>query len=221
MPRPIDTYLTELRAALRGPRQAKDDLLTEARDSLVDATEAYERSGRSTADAERLAIEDFGAVPEIAPGYQAELGLAQGRRTALLVLAVFGAQPFVWGYAFRWATATTPADTRTGFRIADTLVETLGVLTMIASVVALLGYWIGMRHPVVRARIARATGVFAFGVAALFAGLATFLTVFGDKASTAVLVLNLVWTVAFVLIPSGLIGVFARRCLAMSCPAPR
>jgi hypothetical protein len=82
----IDAYVAELGGILRGPRRAKADLLDEARDSLVDAVRAYQDRGLDRQAAERRAVEEFGDVAEIAPGYQTELGLVQGRRTALLVL---------------------------------------------------------------------------------------------------------------------------------------
>src|SRR5262245_50362297 len=90
--RVIDAYIDQLRGTLRGPRRATADLLTEARDSLVDAAEAYERDGFGRAAAETRAVREFGDVRVVAPEYQNELGLAQARRTALLVLAVITLQ---------------------------------------------------------------------------------------------------------------------------------
>jgi hypothetical protein len=221
VPSLIDTYITELGRALHGPRRAKDDLLTEARDGLVDAAEAYEHGGADRAAAERQAVREFGAVQDIAPGYQTELGLVQGRRTALLILFVFAAQPFIWGYAFRWATNTPDAASRTGLRYADDLVENLGGITLLLSMIAVLGYWIGMRYPAVRDRLTRATGVFALIVAGVFVAMSSFLAVFSPKPTTLMLVVNLVWMVAFILLPMSWIALSARRCLAMGSPAPR
>jgi hypothetical protein len=204
----IDAYVAELGAALRGPRRAKIDLLAEARDSLIDATEAYQAGGLDRTDAERAALRDFGRLDEIVPGYQAELGIAQGRRTVLLVLFVFAAQPFIWGYAYRWVTNTSAEDPRTGFQIADELVETLGGVTILVAMLAVLAYRIGMRRPAVRTRLARITGVAGLVVAAAFASLALVLTLLRP-----LLVINLMWTVVFILIPIGWIAVSARRCL--------
>ena len=80
----IDAYVADLADALRGPRRAKADLIAEARDSLVDATEAYARRGFDRAAAERRAVQEFGMIAEIAVGYQTELGLAQGPRSCWL-----------------------------------------------------------------------------------------------------------------------------------------
>ena len=219
MPSVIDMYIAELGAALRGPRRAKADLLTEARDSLTDATEAFMDGGADQTTAQRQAVRDFGAVHEIAPGYQAELGLIQGRRTALLILFVFAAQPFAWGYAFQWV--TSPETSRTGVPLADELVENLGGITLLVSMLGLIGYRLGMRSPGVRARITRITGVFALVVAAVFVGFSAFLTLFGAWPTVTELVINLVWTVAFILLPMGWIALSARRCLAMAARVPR
>jgi hypothetical protein len=69
----IDDYVTALDRTLRGPRRARRDLVTEARDSLTDCAEAYLAEGMDQAGAERMAVADFGTVAEIAPGYQEEL----------------------------------------------------------------------------------------------------------------------------------------------------
>jgi hypothetical protein len=220
VPSLIDTYIAELGNALRGSRRAKADLLTEARDSLVDAADAFQRDGADRAAAERSAIDEFGALHEIVPGYQAELGLTQGRRTALLVLFVFAAQPFIWGDAYRWATNKSNADSRTGFRVTDDLVENLGGITLLVSMVAVLGYWIGMRYPAVRSRITRITGVFAMVVAGLFVAFSSLLALFAPKPTTLLLVINLGWMVAFIVIPMSVIAVSARRCL-VTTPAHR
>ncbi|GIH73767.1 permease prefix domain 1-containing protein [Planobispora longispora] len=81
----IDDYVTGLGRALRGPRGAKLDLITEARDSLLDAAEALELDGLDRPRAERAAVEEFGTIGEIAPGYQRELSVAAGRRLAALI----------------------------------------------------------------------------------------------------------------------------------------
>src|SRR5207244_7286136 len=83
--REVDRYVAGLGAALRGPRRVKADLLVEARDSLVDAAEAYRAEGATQAEADRQAVAEFGTLAEIVPAYQAELAVAQGRRTALLI----------------------------------------------------------------------------------------------------------------------------------------
>ncbi|MFK8843800.1 permease prefix domain 1-containing protein [Streptomyces sp. Ac-502] len=92
----IDHYVAELDKALTGPRAVKADLLTEVRDGLTDAADAYEAKGQDRTSAERHVVGGFGPVSVIAPEYQAELGLSQGRRTALLICGVMLAQPVAW-----------------------------------------------------------------------------------------------------------------------------
>lgn len=98
---PIDEYVASMRHALRGPRAARRDLLTEARDSLLDAAEAYEGEGLPRAEAERLAVADFGTVPEVAPGFQGELAVSQGRRTAVLLFLSVPLTAFLWAVIWR------------------------------------------------------------------------------------------------------------------------
>ncbi|MEU8275351.1 permease prefix domain 1-containing protein [Microbispora bryophytorum] len=98
---PIDEYVASMRHALRGPGGARRDLLTEARDSLLDAAEAYEGEGLPRAEAERLAVADFGTVPEVAPGFQGELTVSQGRRTAALLFLSVPLIAFMWAVIWR------------------------------------------------------------------------------------------------------------------------
>ncbi|MBX6385857.1 MAG: hypothetical protein IRZ07_23275 [Microbispora sp.] len=98
---PIDEYVASMSHALRGPGGAKRDLLTEARDSLLDAAEAYEMEGLPRAEAERLAVADFGTVPEVAPGFQEELTVTQGRRTAALLFLSVPLIAFMWAVIWR------------------------------------------------------------------------------------------------------------------------
>jgi hypothetical protein len=213
----IDGYIAQLDTALRGPRRAKRDLLTEARDHLIDATEAYQDNGLGREAAERHAVREFGEPAEIVPGFQTELGLAQGRRTALLVLCVFAAQPFIWGYAHRWVSGTSVEDPRTGYAIADSLVEWLGGLTILASILVVAAYGIGVRYLGARRAIVRATGVFGFVVSAVFGGFGVLLTfVLSPEPGSTLTVVNLLWTVVFMMAPLTWIATSARRCLVMS-----
>ena len=81
----IDGYVAGLSERLRGPRRVRADLVAEARDGLVDAAEAYQEAGLTPPDAQRRAVTEFGSYPAVVPHYQAELAVAQGRRTVLLI----------------------------------------------------------------------------------------------------------------------------------------
>lgn len=71
----IEAYIGDLGRRLSGPAAAKADLLTEARDGLTDAAEAYREGGAGESEAERRAVADFGPAAVIARDYQAELAL--------------------------------------------------------------------------------------------------------------------------------------------------
>ena len=104
---PIDSYVAELASALGGPRRVRADLVTEARDSLVDATEHWQRAGLDPADAKRRAVDEFGPLDEIAAGYRTELGMARAKRTVLLFAAVLLPQPVIWAEG-RWPWNSDP-----------------------------------------------------------------------------------------------------------------
>ncbi|GAA1300576.1 hypothetical protein Psi02_27360 [Planotetraspora silvatica] len=99
---PIDDYVAGLRRLLHGPVRARRDLLAEARDGLVDAAEAYEAEGHVRAEAERLAIADFGPVTDIAPGFQEELAVGQGRRTAALLFVSVPVTALMWSLVWEF-----------------------------------------------------------------------------------------------------------------------
>jgi hypothetical protein len=213
----IDAYVAALGGALRGPRPAKADLVTEVRDSLADAAAAHERGGLGREAAERRAVEEFGALGEIAPGYQTELGLTQGRRTALLVLFVLGAQPVVWGLAGPrvakltaqpWVSHPGP-----GYVLVEQGVEWLGVVAMLSALLAALACGIGTRYLGVGTRLTRVTGVFALAVSVVFALLGSFLGLLSAEARSLLNIPGVLWTLAFLLIPLGWVALSARRCL--------
>lgn len=210
----IDVYIDELAVSLRGPRRAKADLLTEARDSLVDAAESFEQEGLAREAAERRAIDEFGRVPEIVPDYQAELGLSQARGTALTVLFVFAAQPIVWGV---WGSLPHERtdDPGTIYAFASELVEWLGGAAIIGALLIVGACGIGIRYLSLGRRFARVTAVFGFTVAGVFATLGLLLTLLTPEAQARSLtsVSGVPWTVAFLMLPLAVVGVSARRCL--------
>ncbi|MFD0886111.1 permease prefix domain 1-containing protein [Streptosporangium algeriense] len=97
----IDDYVARLGRTLSGPRGPKLDMVTEARDSLLDAAEALELDGLGRAEAERAAVEEFGPVEEIAPGYQEELSISAGRRLAALLFISVPVTIMAWSLVWR------------------------------------------------------------------------------------------------------------------------
>jgi hypothetical protein len=84
----IDEYVHRLGRSLRGPGRLREDLLTEARHSLIDTAEGYRGGGLPDGEAERRAVAEFGSVAELAAGYQAELAAGTARRLALRIILV-------------------------------------------------------------------------------------------------------------------------------------
>lgn len=142
---PVDAYLTELDARLRGPRHRKRDLLQEAADHLVDATEANEANGLTRTEAEREAVREFGDTGTIAPAYQAILSVDQSRRLGIALLVVMAVQPFAWA---GWHAAIGPNAAAAHGSLADRLddlVELTGLITIAFASFAVVGCRIGLR----------------------------------------------------------------------------
>ncbi|WP_231931535.1 permease prefix domain 1-containing protein [Micromonospora echinospora] len=206
----IEAYVAELDKALRGPRATKADLLAEARDGLMDAADAYEDAGLDRRDAERRAVAEFGAVPEIAPDYQTELGLAQGRRTALLIFFVLAAQPVLWRLT-RHLAGGVGYDSP-GYRLVDEAVSWMGTATLFAAILAATAAGYGVRYFGARRRLVRATGVFAFAVCVVFSVLGVMLTVLTPNALMSLA--GLPSALVFLGIPLAGIGIAGRNCLS-------
>ncbi|MET1075565.1 MAG: permease prefix domain 1-containing protein [Umezawaea sp.] len=92
----IDGYVGELDGRLRGPAAAKADLLAEARDSLADAAEHYRDAGLPAEEAERRAVEEFGPLAVVAPGYQGELAAAHAATMLRTVMVLIPLTYVLW-----------------------------------------------------------------------------------------------------------------------------
>jgi hypothetical protein len=207
----IDAYVTELGAALRGPNRRRADILAEVRDSLVDASEAYESDGLTREEAERLAVDEFGAVRRLAPSFQAELGYAEHWRLALLVVAAIAPQGLVWNRG------THPTSGHTAlFGFLRDFVVGVGGLGIVAAVALLLVSTYGVRWIGIRSEVTRWAGVagLAFSALVVSIGLVLMATNPTDRSLLDVRVLP--WTLAFVVLPMGLVARSARRCLTFS-----
>ncbi|MEV4168283.1 permease prefix domain 1-containing protein [Nonomuraea sp. NPDC049709] len=97
----IDDYVAELEDALSGPRGPKRDMVVEARDSLTDTADGLEADGLDRAEAERLAVAEFGQVSEIAAGYQSELTASSGRRLGVLMFVSVPITVAMWSVLWR------------------------------------------------------------------------------------------------------------------------
>jgi hypothetical protein len=212
-PETIDAYVAWLSAALRGPRRVREDLVFEARDSLVDATEAYQADGLDPADAERRAVRDFGEIGEIAAGYRPELALAQARRTAVLLSVVLLLQPIIWAEG-RWPWIDGSEEpTSPVFGVLDGLVEYVGGAAIAGTVLAIAACGIGVRVAAVRRLAAGTTGVFSLLSCITVSLMAVSL---GLAAQTGPILPGVLWTVLFVVAPLGIVARSARNALAIA-----
>ncbi|GIJ48996.1 hypothetical protein Val02_58820 [Virgisporangium aliadipatigenens] len=201
----VDAYVTRLGRALRGPRRARADLLTEVRDSLVDAAEAYGRAGYDADAAARRAVEDFGEVREIAAGYQVELGMIQARRTAVGILLAIGGQPLFWNYLRPHLGTTTASDSPGPLHtVIDVLMEWCGTATLLAAAALLLAIRLAGHST----RVTRAAGLLANGAGVLFALLGATMTLIGPGAAD-----NVLWLAVVLLVPMLVLIRSGHRCL--------
>ena len=94
--RVLDGYLTELEAALAGPRPARAAIITEVADGLSEATMAHRRRGLASTDAAAAAAAEFGDAHLVAAGFGAELATLTGRRVGLGLLVTGPLVGLVW-----------------------------------------------------------------------------------------------------------------------------
>jgi hypothetical protein len=208
---PVDDYLTGLSRALPGPRRRKADLLAEARDHLVDATEAFEADGLDRNTAEREAVADFGALDEVVPGYRAELAVSQSRRTAMMLFLVLILQPIVWQEGV-WSWNQDPVQESALNDVLQTMVRGIGMVTIAGAVLAVIAAGIGMRYPIVREHVSRATSLFAMATSVVISAIGI-----GMAASSAqVTLLDYAVVLGFVVLPLVVVGLQAGRSLRLA-----
>nr|WP_246400519.1 permease prefix domain 1-containing protein [Jiangella mangrovi] len=78
-------------------------MIGEIRDGLLDAADAHRDAGATDAEAQRLAVEEFGPVEVVADGVRAELAAVSARYLAGLVVVLGSAQFALSTYT--WTTA--------------------------------------------------------------------------------------------------------------------
>ncbi len=159
----IDRYADGLAAALRGPRRLRADLIAEARDSLIDATEAHIDAGLPPTDAAHRAVAEFGRHREIVPGYQRELAAAQGRRTVLWLATALPvlhlSAPLMW-WRVPWKSTADPGI------VYWTLTADYDYLSLgatLAAMILLAGFGWGSRYIGDSVRYAQAVGIGVLG----------------------------------------------------------
>ncbi|WP_232665062.1 permease prefix domain 1-containing protein [Pseudonocardia sp. TRM90224] len=130
----IAAHVEQLARALRGPARSRASMLRETREGLEDAAAAHREGGLAPAEAEALAVRQFGSVRQIAPLYQAELTVRQSRRTALLLAVLMPALThgwdMLWTIGISWEMAGPPP------QIVLTLADAQDKISNVATVVA-------------------------------------------------------------------------------------
>jgi hypothetical protein len=213
---PVDEYVARLGAALPGPRRRKADLVAEARDSLIDASEALKARGYDRGTAERIAVADFGDLDEVVPGYRTELGFVQGRRTAVLLVSVMLAQPIVWlEGTWPWNQDVDESAPSAVQPLLDRFVELSGLVVIIASIIAVAALGIGVRSQLVRGQVVRTTAFVALASCLLIGGGSIGLAVVGAH-SAGEAITGILWIGLFVLTPLTAVGLSAGRCLRLA-----
>lgn len=137
---PIGAHVATLAGCLRGPARMRRSMLTETRHGLQDAAATHRDGGLPAAGAATAAVREFGPVADVAPLYQAELTAAQGRRTALLIAALFPALvlgwDLLWSSGVAW-TGPAPAAVPVLARVQDVAswtITALAALLLVATV---------------------------------------------------------------------------------------
>ena len=207
----VDVYLADLRAAIPGPSWTRRDLLREAGDHLEDATEAYAAAGSTTAEAEALALRDFGSVDDIAPGFRDTVAIGAARRTALMLVLVMIPQAFLWDDGIDLGSSGQLAAPDAGlFNVLDTIIEYVGTIGALGAVIALVVTAIGQRWLPTGRRAARLTAAWAFAVAVVIPVIGlTMLALTGSLTPMVTLA-----AIAFMAAPFTAVALSAQRTLA-------
>ncbi|WP_181774260.1 permease prefix domain 1-containing protein [Amycolatopsis pittospori] len=145
----IEAYVSDLDRRLSGSAGAKADLLTEARDGLRDAAEAYREGGAGELEAELKAVADFGPAPEIASAYQQELALRGDIGTLWKVIVGVPLFQLSWELARIWTYGGWDKMGKPTPEWYLSVVDLSGVFVVVSPVIgvaALLGTrWLGRR----------------------------------------------------------------------------
>jgi hypothetical protein len=163
---PRDGVLAVLSDRLRGPRRVREDLLTEVRDGLDDATDDLLASGLGTNEARDRAVAEFGDPVGLARELQAELTGVQARRTALAVAVVSPLlnSAWSWGYPAMMRDYWMRGGHPTGSQLLITLNTIQDIAVWTVTPLLLLAYLMLRRRTVVLPRAALLIGSLAVGL---------------------------------------------------------
>lgn len=105
---PLDAYLDDLAARLRGPRRRREQILAELRDGLHHAITDRTAAGLPQGEAVAAAIAQFGTPQAVADAFAGELATAYARRTIAWYITT-GPLVGIW-----WLLLLQPHPWRTG-----------------------------------------------------------------------------------------------------------
>jgi len=184
--RVLDGYLADLAARLPGPDRARQAVLAELDDGLVDATEVHLAAGLAPVAAARAAIAEFGDPPTLAAAFAPELAGAQARRSALTLVRTGPLVGGLWLVALAASQAPPWRHELTGvwvgLPVVGAAVLTAGLATLL--VVAATGRpsrWLPTR-PTLAPAAAAAVGIAAVVVDLAMLGMLTGQAVTGPAA---------------------------------------
>jgi hypothetical protein len=204
-----ESYVTALDHSLVGPRRVRRGLVQEARDHLDDASAALSDAGYDRAEAERIAVAQFGDLDEIVPAFQTTLAVAASRRTAWMLFAVLAIQPFLWDGPLGLDNGPPPDGV--AFSVLDHVVEYGGGAMILVALALLVASSIGNRWFRAGRGIARITAIATLMSAASIALIGLTMVALSSGIDPLPWLLFL----AFIIVPFGLTGTQARRTLAL------
>lgn len=97
----IESYLSQVTAALPGPARARASIVAELRGGLLDATDAHRRAGLAPPAAAQAAVAEFGHPAQIAAAFRPGIAACQARRLAATLLATGPLIGLAWAAAAR------------------------------------------------------------------------------------------------------------------------
>jgi HAAS len=97
----IESYLSQVTAALPGPSRARADIVAELRGGLIDAAEAHRRAGLAPLAAAQAAVGEFGYPAQVAAAFGPGIAASQARHVAATLLVTGPLIGLLWAAAAR------------------------------------------------------------------------------------------------------------------------
>ena len=97
----IESYLSQVAAALPGPARTRADIVAELRSGLLDAADAHRRAGLAPPAAAQAAVAEFGHPAQIATAFRPGIAAGQARHAAVTLLVTGPLIGLLWAAAAR------------------------------------------------------------------------------------------------------------------------